>query len=376
MTPPPGDERGPPGPGSTDGSGSGPTDGSDSGPADGPDSGSTDGSDSGPTDGPDSRPGDGPDSGPTDGSGSGSIQAAEGTPSLHASGTERPAAAPVLPVHTVLVVGLGLMGGSLARSLRSHPAEPEVLGLTADGSEGEAALAEGAVSEVVRDSGDALARAELVVYATPLSAVLDLMEAHHGRLRPDALVTDVASLKAPVVQRARALGLEDRYVGSHPLTGGEGSGFRASRPGIYRGSTVWLTEDMGTREAQRGVESFWRALGAEPAWTAAEAHDRRMAWVSHLPQLVANALARALEGAGVQPSDLGPGGRDMTRLAASSPRMWRDLLSHAAAVDSATLHVVAGELQALATALENGRYDRVATLMEETRRWRMGGPVP
>lgn len=297
---------------------------------------------------------------------------APGDPSA-ASGTS-PAAGDLAPLPgTIAVVGLGLMGGSLARSLKELPAPPTVVGYATSEADVSAARTAEAVDRVAESEAEALEEADLVVYAVPLSALLESIPGQGELLGDDTVVTDVASLLEPVVSTVReSSGVADRWVAAHPLVGGEGSGFGASRVGLYRGASVWLADDTGDDDARATVRGMWERLGATPRTVAASEHDRQMVWASHLPQLVSNALARALEGAGIEPEELGPGGRDMTRLAASSPAMWRDLIRQAAARDAAALHVVAGELQALAAALESGRFEAVVEAMEATRRWRRG----
>jgi len=298
---------------------------------------------------------------------------APGDPSA-ASGTSPTAGdLPALP-GTIAVVGLGLMGGSLARSLKELPAPPTVVGYATSEADVVAARTAEAVDRVAESEAEALEEADLVVYAVPLSALLESIPGHGELLGDATVVTDVASLLEPVVSTVReSSGVADRWVAGHPLVGGEGSGFGASRVGLYRGASVWLADDTGDDDARATVRGMWERLGATPRTVAASEHDRQMVWASHLPQLVSNALARGLEGAGIEPEELGPGGRDMTRLAASSPAMWRDLIRQAAARDAAALHVVAGELQALAAALESGRFEAVVEAMEATRRWRRGG---
>jgi prephenate dehydrogenase len=110
-----------------------------------------------------------------------------------------------------------------------------------------------------------------------------------------------------------------------------------------------------------------------PRWSEAEEHDRRMAWVSHLPQLVANALAGALDAAGYSRDELGPGGRDMTRLAGSNPEIWRDLLEASAPVTGTGLTSVSNALNILADLLARREVDRIAEFMARTRSWKEGG---
>lgn len=268
-----------------------------------------------------------------------------------------------------------MMGGSLARALKALPKAPEIVGMTASDLDAEEALAAGVIDALAASAAEAFEGAGLIVYAVPLGVLVELLPQHadHAENAEGApVLTDVSSLKRPVLDAVQRLGLTDRFVGCHPMVGGEGSGFGTSREALYSGATVWVAEEAGTPEAHGAVEKLWLALGAHPRKISADTHDQNMVWASHLPQLCANALARAIDGAGLTPTELGPGGRDMTRLAASSPTMWRDLIDHASALDAAALHVVAGELEAIADALERGSIEGVTDMMEETRRWRLG----
>jgi len=286
----------------------------------------------------------------------------------------------------VCIVGLGLMGGSLARALKELPHPPHVRGITSRRRDLEAALAAGVVDHGIRTDGggeaedevaipgldeETFADRDLVVYATPLAATLALLGRHADLIPSGALVTDLASLKAPVLEQVRELGLADRYVGSHPMVGGTGSGFGFSRAELYRGGRVWLVP--GSRD-QRGpterLGAFWAALGAVPRETTADDHDRTMVWVSHLPQRTSNALSLALKKAGHPRSHLGSGGRDMTRLGASGAEMWTEILEHAPE------SLLDGALEGMVTALEDVRvrireedWDGLRALMNESRDW-------
>lgn len=154
------------------------------------------------------------------------------------------------------------------------------------------------------------------------------------------------------------------------MCGSEASGFAASRADLFAGARVWTVPGTQEDEPARRVEAFWRALGAEPRRVQADAHDRAMALTSHLPQLAANALARTLRDLGVEAEELGPGGRDATRLAGSSPEMWRDILTHAGPELAAALRGLQGHARALADLVEAGDVDGVAHWMSADRAWR------
>jgi prephenate dehydrogenase len=270
---------------------------------------------------------------------------------------------------TVAVVGLGLVGGSLVRALARLPEPPRVLGASPDAADREGAERD-ARAHTAADAADLVGEADVVVYAAPLAAIVAMLPAHARAVRADALVTDVAGLKRPVLEAAARAGLGDRFVGAHPLAGGEGSGFAGGRADLFRGARVFLCADAAQPSARARAESLWRAVDARPTWVGAEDHDRLMVKVSHLPQLVANALALTLEEQGIRADELGPGGRDMTRLAESPPKMWADLLAHTGVDAAGLLRGGADRLEDVAVRLERGDGAGVADLMARTRAWR------
>lgn len=274
--------------------------------------------------------------------------------------------------NVVGIVGLGLMGGSLARALRECPDPPRIHASSLDRRDLERALADGTIDRGVEDAGEVAEFADVLVYATPLDATLRLLEVHRDRISEGAVVSDVVSLKEPVARKIRELGLRDRWVGSHPMAGSERSGFEAARADLFRDAPVFLVRDGAGREAEGAVEALWSDVGARIRWVEAEEHDRLMIWASHLPQLVSNALASSLERAGVLPADLGPGGRDMTRLAASAPDLWKGLLKAGGERETEALEAVVEELEALVGLLASGDSEEIEAYMEATRRWRKG----
>jgi prephenate dehydrogenase len=219
------------------------------------------------------------------------------------------------------ILGLGLMGGSIARDLAARGAL--VLGHDAREDALAAAIAEGIVQGALDDRLEGLAAADLVVLATPVVDAVALLEQVAPRLAEGAVVTDLGSTKVAIARRATELGIGHRFVGSHPLTGDHRSGWAASRPGLYADVPVFLCPTpVSSPEARAKIAAFWAALGATLHEIEPEHHDYRMAWVSHLPQVASTSVAAALSTAGFGPADLGPGGRDVTRLAASSAEMW------------------------------------------------------
>ena len=263
------------------------------------------------------------------------------------------------------------MGGSFARALIDTSGTPEVRGWCPDADERQAALDAGAVTSAPDDLRAALQNADLVVLATPLRAVCSLIsDIAADALAGDSTIMDLAGLKTPVARAATTAGLDSRFVGAHPMAGSESSGFSAARPDLFNGALVWIVAEPEANTRTSRIEALWRSLGANPVRTSATEHDRLMSLVSHLPQLTANSLAAALVGAGINRDELGPGGQDMTRLAASSPEIWAPLFesAHPALVDA--LRTMAESLHRMAEELESGDVDAIVSLMEQTRTWR------
>lgn len=281
--------------------------------------------------------------------------------------------APLTP-SPVAVIGLGVIGGSIALALRDRGVD--VRGHAASADDRQAAAAAG-IPVAGDDAADhRLTMASLLdgvaaaVIAVPVEWTADVARRALPCLPERALLLHAASL-----QRRDALGLEDdrvwqRLLGAHPLAGSERSGFDAARRDLFAGSTVSV-EARATPEQRATVERLWQGAGAgRVEYRTAEEHDRRMAWISHLPQLAATALAAALAGEGIAPPDAGPGARDTTRLAGSSLAMWRGILGAAPRDTTRALAALERELARLRGALERGDHDALARVWEAGRAWR------
>ncbi|HJU76186.1 MAG TPA: prephenate dehydrogenase/arogenate dehydrogenase family protein [Gemmatimonadaceae bacterium] len=227
------------------------------------------------------------------------------------------------PPDRVGIIGLGLMGGSLARDLAGHGAH--VLAFDRDRAVLEAAHHAGIVQTVLDESLGGIENANTIVLAVPVSAAAGVLGALASRLAADGarLITDVGSTKRSVVAAAESLGMGRQFVGSHPMAGDHRSGWMAARNGLYDNARVYLCPAPSTTDASlHAAQSFWNALGALPRMIDAAAHDRLVAFTSHLPHVVSTVVAQTLEQTGVRRADLGPGGRDVTRLAGGSPDAW------------------------------------------------------
>lgn len=206
-----------------------------------------------------------------------------------------------------------------------------MVGFSPKPAEAVEALKTSALTDIADTPARAVRGAAMVVLAAPPAATLALVDQVAAHLEPRALVSDVTSIKAAVISRAIAAGLADRFAGAHPLAGTHGSGFSAAKPDRFRGATVYIcsTGTPGGDLAARQLMHFWKTvLQAEPVLIDAWAHDRQLAWTSHLPQAVAYVLAKALADRRLGGVSFGPGMRDTTRIAASSPELWVDIFLH------------------------------------------------
>ena len=257
---------------------------------------------------------------------------------------------------TVAVIGVGLIGGSLARDLADRGMR--VLAYDRDAQRVRAAMDAGVVAAALSGGFDEIAAADTVVIALPVDAAIDALR----RLAPHAggarLITDVGSTKRGIVAAATASGLAAKFVGSHPMAGDHRYGWEASRAGLFREARVYLCPPPdATSEAVTAASDFWRDLGGHPSVIDADEHDRMLAWTSHLPHVLSAALALALARAGLDRALLGPGGRDVTRLAGSSPEMWTAILRENSTEIDAALGAAEREIAAFRGALRHAAVD-------------------
>lgn len=232
-----------------------------------------------------------------------------------------------VPIRRLGIAGLGLMGGSVALAARA--AWPAVTIVGCDRPVAAAAARErGCVDDVVTDPR-ALADADLVVLAVPLDAMAETMATLADAVKARrTIVTDVGSIKQPIMQAAAQAGLR-AFVGGHPMAGSERGGLDQARADLFGGRPWLLVRGDAPDDVAARVEQFAAALGGDPRWMEASAHDRAVAYVSHLPQMLAVALMNTAE-ARIGDDRLTAGGRafdEMTRLASSPPDMWEQIFA-------------------------------------------------
>lgn len=263
-------------------------------------------------------------------------------------------------IERLAIIGVGLIGGSLARALREAGAVGEVVGCGRALPNLERAVELGVIDRYTQDPAAAVVGADMVFVAVPLGAMRGIFSAVKDRLRADAVLTDGGSVKGSVVTDARAaFGLvPPRLVPGHPIAGTEHSGVEASFATLYRGRRVILTPVAETDPAAvERVEWMWRTCGAEVSRMTVAHHDEVLAATSHLPHMLAYGLVDAL--ARMDETDeifryAAGGFRDFTRIASSSPVMWRDICMANREALSAMLARFSVELTDLAQAIRLG----------------------
>src|SRR5579875_1025069 len=256
------------------------------------------------------------------------------------------------------ICGVGLIGGSLAQIARAHGLVERIVGLGRTQQNLDVALERGLIDLATRDPAQAAAGADLVVLASPLAAMVP-------HLPVDAVITDVGSVKAWVVEKLEPLlGPQMALVAAHPVAGKETTGAAAADPQLFTNRRVIITPSARTTAAALDkVTQLWLATGARVERMAAEVHDQILARVSHLPQVVSSALGAALadeQVAGRFAAAFGAGGlRDTTRLALSSAEMWRDicLTNRDAILEALSLFIAS--IENFRRAIEGGDADAI-----------------
>jgi prephenate dehydrogenase len=232
---------------------------------------------------------------------------------------------------TIAVIGVGLIGGSFALAMRRAGAANRIVGVDRDAQALERAASLGVIDTAAESASEAAAGSDLVFLSVPVRAIGPVLHDVALGMGPDTVVTDAGSTKADVVRTAAAELREKlpRFVPGHPVAGREASGVDAAVADLFRGARVVLTPEASTSpEAAALVRACWEACGARVTTMPAAAHDRIFASVSHLPHVLAFALVSEIVSRPDSAELLGfaaGGFRDFTRIAASSPEMWRDI---------------------------------------------------
>lgn len=276
-------------------------------------------------------------------------------------------------IQRLCVLGVGLIGGSLALALRRAGQCGEVIGCGRQAVNLERALALGVIDRAELDPRQAVRGADMVVLAVPMGSMAAMLTAIQDDLHTDAVVTDVGSAKTSVLDAAGYVfgAPPPWFVPGHPLAGAERSGVEAARADLFEGRRVILTPTPQTHVAAvERVSLMWQATGAEVRQMDAQHHDELLAAVSHLPHVLAYALVDALAGWNAHPDalDYAAGGfRDFSRIASSDPVMWRDICLANRQPLLAAMQQFAAHYEALRVAIEQADGEQLEAIFSRAK---------
>jgi prephenate dehydrogenase len=285
-----------------------------------------------------------------------------------------------MAIRQITIVGTGLIGGSLGLALRKHKFAGRIVGCDREAAL-ERARMRGAIDGGSPNPGDAVHGSQVVVLATPVLAIIDMIERIGPVLPAKAVLTDVGSTKAAVVDRAvKVFGksVGKKFLAGHPMAGKELSGVDYADADLFR-NAVWFLTPLPGQNLNEGLFAEYAgwidAIGARIAMLPADDHDRLCAWISHVPQMISTALASALvQEFGAEAPLLPAGGRalqEMTRISASPYSMWRDVaISNKKNLEDALWKVE----QHLTHIRENLATRELADEFEQAHRLRRGMP--
>ena len=238
---------------------------------------------------------------------------------------------PTFMFKKICIVGVGLIGGSLALALKKAKISKTIVGVGHRNSSLEKAIEIGAIDKGFLDFRKGIKDSDLVVLATPVVTILKYLEKDFSSLKKGAVITDTGSTKKEIVRKADSFLPPSLYfIGGHPIAGSEMGGVEAATCDLFQKKTVILTRTGKTKEkALLLVKKLWESVGAKPRILSPEEHDRIIAAYSHLPHLTAAALVKTVKESlcGQDLSLAGSGFKDTTRIAASSAQLWTDIFS-------------------------------------------------
>ena len=279
-------------------------------------------------------------------------------------------------IRKLTILGPGLLGGSIGLAARQRKAAAKVAIWARRPEAADQAFTLGAADEAGSDLRRAVADAELIVLATPLGAMPALASQIAPLVSPECVVTDVGSVKYPIVTALSAL--FPKFVGSHPMAGSEQSGISAARPDLFDGTLCLLTPSPAScPEALEKVRRLWKDAGCALREMSAIAHDRSIARLSHLPHAAAAALVHAATRGGEEsPALAGNGYRDSTRVAGGSEGLWAEILLDNPAEIVPAITDLQSALEELKSALVRGDRRAVEGFLARARALRSNEKIP
>jgi len=276
-----------------------------------------------------------------------------------------------MSVNKITVIGLGLIGGSLCRAIKKYGAANEIIGFDMDAGVRSYAEQNGIIDsclENLKQNNDS----QLVIVATYVDKISETVKEILPYLEKGCVITDVGSVKTPVMKSVESFINNDfHFVGSHPIAGSEKSGIKNSDPDLFNGSNTIVTPtDKSSKESIEKVSTFWSAVGSNVLIMNPELHDNIFAYVSHLPHVVAYTLINTVSSSDIENifSFSGGGLKDYTRIAYSSPEMWKTIFMQNKNSVLESIKNFKKNLELIESAIEGDDLNKLQNLLENAQK--------
>ncbi len=276
---------------------------------------------------------------------------------------------------TYLFIGFGLIGGSIARALRADNKDINIIAWVRHREKIEAALSDGTIDEIADTMTSALDKADAIFLCAPTGSNIDNLRTIAPLVREDTLITDVGSVKGDIQSVADELGIASHFLGGHPMTGRETTGYASSDAMILENAYYLLTPSEATKkEYTEAMTDLVKRIKSIPLLVSPSEHDYATAAISHVPHLIAATLVNTVKGAdneeGFMKTIAAGGFKDITRIASSDPAMWESICRSNTANIRRVLKLYSDELKRIDTVLENGDFDQISTLFKDSGSYR------
>jgi prephenate dehydrogenase len=284
------------------------------------------------------------------------------------------------PIKNITVIGLGLIGGSLALSLKETGKDITVTGYDIISDAMSIARYRNIIDKIATDYADAVKNADLIIIATPISRIIEVVNAIKGYIKKGAIITDVGSAKEnTVLEVNKILTSEVVFIGGHPMAGSENEGVLSARSDLFRNAFYILTPTENTKtEALVSLHSLLAKIGAKVISISPKEHDEIVSLISHLPHILSTNLVSLVDDERSELKNLfklcAGGFRDMTRIAASNPRMWLDITFENREEITKAINKYIAYLEKFRDGLINGDIDYIKTHYNEAKEARLNLP--
>lgn len=277
-----------------------------------------------------------------------------------------------MELDNLLVIGLGLLGGSAALAARERKIARTVTAIARPGRNHDEAVNQGIIDRWGTDLQEEVSRADMILLAQPVDAIVAILPPVLDAAQPHALITDVGSTKGTIVAAAHNHKPRGKFIGSHPMAGSHLTGWKNSRGDLFDGATTYVTPTPASdKEATGRVTRFWQSLGSRPVIVDPTRHDHLCALLSHVPHLAAVALMELIEDSCEDPHFLrvvaGAGLRDTTRIAMGDSDIWREICQHNNEEISSKLERLGEICKDLAVAVRSNNDGLVASLKDAAK---------